>query len=247
MKQRISLTGKHPAAEQHDAPRTAAVISAELDAARTTEAAIADKITQAQHAVESASSQYDAQLRTYATGGAPVPSRQPVADAIATLEGLRKVAHEQRATVAKLQAELTAAQRAENAANEEATTDALIAEAELKLNNFIRLASEAKLAERALFDALFKSGLKGGDYASEMGSRARDARLALTRKAIAAAKEIGQKIDIRFETDGNANLGDPEGAWEAHRARMAQEATRISECAGAPREMGKLIPEEIER
>jgi glycerol-3-phosphate O-acyltransferase len=239
------LPGRHPA-EQTATPRTAATISAELDAAKAAVDTLASKIATAQEELNHARAEYDASVGRYALGGGREPDHTPVEKEISKLEALRRVLRDHQATMARLSTELVAAQRAESATNDEATTDALIADAESKLETWKRLAAEKKEAEQALFNALFRSPLKG-DYVSEIGSRARAARFAIRDQAIAAAKEIGCDISPDFESDGNFNTHAR--AWDAHTLDMHRDAKRISQSIPYdPADVGERIVEEpIER
>jgi chromosome segregation ATPase len=240
------LRGRRATEEQQntEARRTAANVSAELDLAKAAVDTVAQKIVIAQEELEHARAQYDASVNRYALCGGREPDHTAVEKEISKLEALRRVLRDQQAAVARLGSELAQAQRAENAASEEATTETLIADAEQKLETFAQLAKAAKGAETELFNALYRSALKDGG----IGSRARDARRAIAQKVIEGAKEIGYRINPDFETDGRPNLADPDRAWQAHVQDTCRDAARYSECPPYdPSDVGSLIPEEIER
>jgi hypothetical protein len=226
-----SLSGKRPAtatAGPSASKRNAETVSAELDANKETADALATKIATAQADVESASRAYDADIKSYALDSGKQPDRKALDNAIATLDGLRRVAADNARAVASLESELRTVQLADAVTNEGEALDALIDQSEASLVAFMRAAAEAKQCEKQLFAVLFdeRTGLKRSFATPELLARAKQARREIRTEAIETANHLGFKINPDFSTDGNANLGDPGRVREYQTLDFKRDAER---------------------
>lgn len=230
-----------------DGRRNAVEIRAALGIAKEAAKTLADRLASAQIELADANSAYENDMREFALGRANEPDRTRMQSAIALVSALQKLSQEQQREIEALTIDLGFAEFQDKTAADQQKLDSLTLESQDALQTFEIAVRAVRLAEEKLFGLLFgeKSGLKQQFSTSEQQNLAWVTRCGLRDQAIAMAKVHGYKINPDFATDGNPNLADPDRQWEAHSDRMAQEATRIGECAGAPREMGALVPDKV--
>jgi hypothetical protein len=242
------LSGKLSPATEPTTKPTAAVIAVHLENARNNEDTLSAKIAAASSDLDEARTTYGEALRAYALDNkGKQPDYSPVQHAIDTLEGLRRMAADQRATVVRLEAELRTAQHSEAVTNESEALGVLIADSEAALVAFMRAAAEAKDAEVRLFALLFdeRTGLKKSFSTSDATARSKQARREISTESIDTAKHLGFKINPDFATDGNANLGDPDRARDFQTFELKREAERANEHYAAESELRKRVAARI--
>lgn len=223
--------------------RTAEQVSAELHAHRSTADALAAKIATARADVEHASRAYDQAISAYAVGNGKQPDRKALDTAIATLDGLRRVAKDNTHAIANLESELHAVQQCEAINSESGALDALITDSESALSAFLQAAAQAKETEARLFALLFdtRTGLNRSFQTSDNTARARKARFEIRDEAIQASEHIGFKINPDFRTNGAPNLGEGDRARDLHTHQLKQDAERAREYYAAERELRRRV------
>jgi hypothetical protein len=197
-------------AEPEQPPRDSATIRAELGMARDSVTPLAEKLAIAQRELSEAQQQYDAGIQGFALGHTPVePDRGALAAAGAKSDALRRISVELDRSIKRLASELAASELAEVVAAGGERLQPLVVAAEACLDEFQRAVIAAKQAENALFEVLFneRSGLKQTFVGDDNSTIARKTRFTINREAQATAQQCGYRINSRFETDGEVNLG----------------------------------------
>jgi hypothetical protein len=194
--------------EPPKAIRSAALIREELAMAAESEAPLEARLREAEAELTRAQRRYDAGVQEFALGNGREPDRGEIQVLITRTDALRRVSKSHEKKIATLRSELADAELSEGLAAGRQKLPALTAAAEAKLKIFEQAMNAALEAERDMFRLLFDedSGLKQR-FVSALATEAISARHQLRRRMIAFAEQRGYQLSVRWETDGDANLG----------------------------------------
>jgi hypothetical protein len=194
--------------EPPKAIRTAAFVREELAVATESQAPLEARLRDAESELASAQRRYDAGVQAFALGQGREPDRGEVQALVTKIDALRRVTKSHAAKIGGLRTELADVELAEVVAEGREKLPALTAAAQAKLDGLDRALKAALEAERDLFALLFdeKAGLKQ-HFAGELAKQAARVRHQLRQRVIALAEKHGHEINVRFETDGEANMG----------------------------------------
>ena len=174
--------------------RTAALIRAEHAAAIDSQNALRTKLDEAEDQLATAKSAFD------------VDQVQALAPKVAAM---LTVSESHAKLIPALQAELADAELAEAIAEGRERLPALAASARTQCDAFESALLAAYTAETTLFSLLFdqKTGLRQRFATDELMRQATGVRIELRQRVAALSERFGNQVNIRFETDGNRNLG----------------------------------------
>jgi len=225
--------------QQSTAPRTAATIRAELEAARAAAASLEEKLAFAQTALQTAQRSYEQAVAACPAGFEP-PDDDALRASDSRLHALQRVLGNVRADVARLSSELAEVELAEALAAGRQQLPELIAAASAKMEQIEEALRRVNGFEAELFALLFdeSAGLKQFTV-PELAREAAAARRRLRDRVEQMERTRRYRFDDRFETDGNVNLGRQErDSQELQRACAIALAARQAHAAALLEETG---------